>query len=162
MNSKELENIGLTSSKEALELSKYANNQKTMVYLSEIIKCCENEFASEKDTELKQKRIYQTIYLAGLVDGIRKERTKRKNKINQNALDLEVNSNELGISLEKLNVLSKELRENFFAYDKETSSSEVLYYYDDFAIKCDIIRDYIFELQAIANNISRLTYAILG
>lgn len=156
MDKKELNQIEFTSSKEALELSKYANSQKSMMYLSEIVKCCENEFASEKDTELKQKRIYQTVYLAGLVDGVRKERAKRKGKIHQKVLDLELNSNELGISLEKLNLLTNDLREDFFGYDKETSSLDILYYYDDFAIKCDIIRDYVFELQAIANNISCL------
>lgn len=156
MDRKELNQIEFTSSEEALQLSKYADTEKTMFNATEIAKYCENQFKNEKDTEWKQKRIYQTVYLAGLVDGVRKERAKRNGKTHQKVLDLEINSNELGISLEKLNLLTSDLREDFFGYDKETSSFNILYYYDDFAIKCDIIRDYVFELQAIANNISCL------
>ena len=162
MDKKELNQIEFTSSKEALELSKYANSQKSMMYLSEIVKCCENEFASEKDTELKQKRIYQTVYLAGLVDGVRKERAKRKGKIHQKFLELEMNTTELEISLEKLRLLTNDLREYYFCFDENKKPENVLYYYGSAGIKCDIVIDYILELQAIANNIDCLTYAILG
>lgn len=162
MDKKELEQIEFTSSKEALELSKYANSQKSMMYLSEIVKCCENEFASEKDTEWKQKRIYQTVYLAGLLDGVRKERAKRKDKTHQKFLELEMNTTELESSLEKLRLLTNDLREDYFCFDENKKPENVLYYYGSAGIKCDIVIDYILELQAIANNINCLTYAILG
>lgn len=161
MDRKELNQIEFTSSEEALQLSKYADTEKTMFNATEIAKYCENQFKNEKDTEWKQKRIYQTVYLAGLVDGVRKERAKRNGKTHQKFLELEMNTTELEISLEKLNLLTNDLTQDYFGFDEKETPESVLYCYGNASIKCDIIRDYIFELQAIANNINCLTYAIL-
>lgn len=162
MNKKELEQIEFTSSEEALQLAKYADTEKTMFNAFEIARFCEKQFASEKDTELKQKRIYQTIYLAGIMDGVRKERAKRKGKIHQKFLELEMNTTELEISWEKLNLLTSDLREDYFCFDEHKDADEVLCYYKNASIKCDMLKDYIYELQAIANNINCLTNVILG
>lgn len=162
MDKKELNQIEFTSSEEALQLARYADTEKTMFNAVEIAKYCENQFAGEKDTEWKQKRIYQTVYLAGLLDGVRKERAKRKGKIHQKFLELEMNTTELEISLEKLRLLTNDLREYYFCFDENKKPENVLYYYGSAGIKCDIVIDYILELQAIANNIDCLTYAILG
>lgn len=162
MDKKELEQIEFTSSEEALQLAKYADTGKTMFNAVEIARFCEKQFAGEKDTEWKQKRIYQTIYLAGIMDGVRKERAKRKGKIHQKFLELEMNTTELEISLEKLRLLTNDLREDYFGFDEKKAPENVLYYYGSAGIKCDIVIDYILELQAIANNIDCLTYAILG
>lgn len=162
MDKKELKQIEFTSSKEALELAKYADTEKTMFNAFEIAKYCENQFKNEKDKEWKQKRIYQTVYLAGLLDGIRNERIKRKKKIHQKFLELEMNTTELGISLEKLHLLASDLKEDYFCFDEKKKPDAVLYCYDSASIKCDIVIDYIMEMQAIANNIDCLTYAFLG
>ena len=86
-----------------------------------IAKYCENQLKNEKDTEWKQKRIYQTVYLAGLLDGVRKERAKRKDKTHQKFLELEMNTTELEISLEKLRLLTNDLREYYFCFDENKS-----------------------------------------
>lgn len=162
MDRKELNQIEFTSSEEALQLTRYADTEKTMFNAVEIAKYCENQFKNEKDTEWKQKRIYQTIYLAGIIDGVRKERAKRKDKTHQKFLELEMNTTELESSLEKLRLLTNDLREDYFGFDENKKPENVLYYYNSASIKCDIVIDYILEMQAIANNIDCLTYAILG
>lgn len=150
------ENFECISAEQAYKLAQNANITDNMFHAVEIADYCKNKLASKKTLDDIEKTVLHTVYYAGLLDGVRKERAKRNGKTHQKVLDLEINSNELGISLEKLNLLTSDLREDFFGYDKETSSFNILYYYDDFAIKCDIIRDYVFELQAIANNISCL------
>lgn len=163
MNEKNLGQIELTSL-EALEIAKYADTEETMFNAFEIAKYCENQFKNEIDAEWKRKRIYQTIYLAGIIDGVRKERTKRKDKMRQKASELENHVIDLKDGLKKLNLLNDDIIRDYFIYNENEKKKieNILYYYDNAAIKCDIVRDYIREIQTIANNIDRLTYSFLG
>ncbi len=85
-----------------------------------------------------------------------------KKKLKQKVLDIEENALELEKSLQKLNLLTSDLREDYFCFDEHKDADEVLCYYKNASIKCDMLKDYIYELQAIANNINCLTNVILG
>lgn len=156
------ENFECISAEQAYKLAQNANITDNMFHAIEIADYCKNKLASKKTLDDIEKTVLHTVYYAGLLDGVRKERAKRKDKTHQKFLELEMNTTELEISLEKLRLLTNDLREYYFCFDENKKPENVLYYYNSASIKCDIVIDYILEMQAIANNIDCLTYAILG
>ena len=71
-------------------------------------------------------------------------------------LNLETNIKKKKKNINKLELLSNYLRNNFCILDASTNPNAVLYYYNDAVIQCDIIHDYIEKVKEVSSNIQSL------
>lgn len=85
-----------------------------------------------------------------------------KKKLEQKVLDIEENAIELDASLQKLNLLTSDLREDYFCFDEHKDADEVLCYYKNASIKCDMLKDYVNKSQELIKDISYLVGTALG